>query len=108
MDFGYIKEGNEYVLYSKGNEILRTERLAIAFSVNKDNRIKYTLHKHGMPKFVKTWCTVFINKMKENGHHDLASEMKYVVSPNIPVEEINKMIDLTGYLPECIKGIIDE
>ena len=107
MEFGYVKEDIQYILYGKNRDIiLKTDRLAIAFAIDKD--IGYTLHKHGMPKYVKAWYTIFVKAMRKKGYNDLASEMKYVVSPNIPVEEINKMINLTGYLPEFIKGIIDE
>lgn len=109
MKYGYVKENNQYVLYGNNNDvILKTDRLAIAFTIDPD--LGCILHKHGMPKYVKSWYTTFIKLMKEQGsnvYDDLASKMKYVVSPNIPVDEINKMIDLTGYLPECIRGMID-
>lgn len=103
----YIKKGNEYILYANDTELLRTEILAVALSIGSGH-LDCTLHKHGNPKYVKNWYTKFVNEMEKHKHYDLASEIKYVASPNIPVVEINKMISHTGYLSPTIKGIIDE
>jgi len=96
----YRMEGTEYALVDEENRIhWAGPEIAVAFSYDQDDEkgMRGTLHKHGSPDLVQAWFGKTVAKYRAGGSADLASQI-HVVSGPIPLEELNKMIDISGYV----------
>ena len=96
----YRMEGAEYALVDENDQIhWAGPEIAVAFSYDPDDEkgMKGTLHKHGSPDLVQTWFDKTIAKFRGGGLADLANQL-HIVSGPISLEELNKMIDISGYV----------
>lgn len=95
-----LKEGN-YHLYDMSTPAskvtgehrlrLRTDNVAIAFDVSTG-----VLHEHGSPLRIHSWATTARRRLRAAGALDKANDI-VVVSGPLPVDEINKCLQITGY-----------
>jgi hypothetical protein len=102
--YHYTLKHGTYFLYAdtdvKEKNILKgCDEIAICFSFGG---ITYTLHKHGDPKWVNKWMED--TKKSYEGSHlaDFAGKLM-VVQGKFPVEEINKIINNSGYIGAFLK-----
>ena len=86
--------GSYYLTDEKDNIISMSDEVAIAFSQTDEFT---TLHKHGSPDTVRKWY-----KQNEKPYHELGFTL-YYIEGKLPAEELNKMISISGYLPQFIK-----
>ncbi len=105
--FRYRMEGTEYALVDEHDRIhWAGEEVAVAFTYCPDDRsIEGTLHKHGSPEMANAWAEKTRKKLVDAGHLDMANEI-VVVSGKIPLEELNKMIDISGYVGIYYKSVL--
>ena len=95
-----LKEGN-YHLYDMSSTPstvtgerrlrLKTDNVAIAFDASTG-----VLHEHGSPLRIHSWATTARRRLRAAGSLDSANDI-VVVSGPLPVDEINKCIQISGY-----------
>jgi len=112
-----IKAGNFVRIDEKTKkEFIIGPKIMIAWSYETDptyiDRIRGTLHKIGRPQFVEQWIEATQEKIIASGHPDLMGilgTLTFEVN-TIPIEEINRMVDITGYVGRWLekKGLIEE
>lgn len=95
-----LKKGN-YHLYDlstpaskvTGEHRLRltTDNVAIAFDVSTGE-----LREHGSPTRIHSWANNMRRRLRAEGRVDRANDI-VVVSGPLPVEEINKCLQISGY-----------
>jgi len=98
--YKYKYEDSRYILYDvkTGTELFRSEVIAIAFTTATDGMM-WTMHKHGPPELVDRWARIARAKYTKHKLSDIAREI-VVVEGKFPVEEVNKVIEITGYIKE--------
>ena len=70
---------------------LRTDTVAIAFDASTGQ-----LHEHGSPGRIQNWATSTRRRLRAAGALDSANDI-VVVSGPLPVDEINKCLQINGY-----------
>ena len=70
---------------------LMTDTVALAFDVRTGQ-----LHEHGSPARIHSWATTARRRLRAAGSVDSANDI-VVVSGPLPVEEINKCLQINGY-----------
>lgn len=95
-----LKEGN-YHLYDLSTPAstvtgehrlrLKTDTVAIAFDASTG-----VLHEHGSPTRIHSWATTARRRLRAAGALDSANDI-VVVSGPLPVDEINKCLQISGY-----------
>lgn len=95
----YRMEGTEYALVDEDDCIhWAGEEVAVAFTYCLDDQgMEGILHKQGNPEKVNDWAEKTRKKLADAGHLDMANEI-VVVSGRIPLEDLNKMIEISGYI----------
>jgi hypothetical protein len=95
-----LKEGNYhlYDLSTPASKVtgehrlrLKTDTVAIAF-----DRSTGVLHEHGSPLRIHSWATNTRRRLRAAGSWDSAEDI-VVVSGPLPVDEVNKCIEIKGY-----------
>jgi hypothetical protein len=95
-----LKEGNYhlYDLSTPASKVtgehrlrLRTATVAIAFDASTGE-----LHEHGNPTRIHSWATTARRRLRAAGALDSANDI-VVVSGPLPVDEINKCLQISGY-----------
>lgn len=123
----YRMEGNEYALVDENDNIhWAGEEIAIGFSYEPDEEIPGTLHKHGSPESVNKWAEITRKKFIESDqiaapewyirhglpfYEGLGQEMAdniVVVSGKMPIEELNKMIEISGYVGVWYRKMLEK
>ncbi|KKM89180.1 hypothetical protein LCGC14_1251180 [marine sediment metagenome] len=97
--FRYRMEGTEYALVDEHDQIhWAGEEIAVAFTYCLDEQgMEGTLHKHGSPEKANAWAEKTRKKFVDAGHLDMANEI-VVVSGKISLEDLNKIIEISGYV----------
>lgn len=95
-----LKEGN-YHLYDMSTPAsavtgerrlrLKTDNVAIAFDASTG-----VLHEHGSPLRIHSWASTARRRLRAAGALDSANDI-VVVSGPLPVDEINKCLQISGY-----------
>ncbi len=95
-----LKEGN-YLLYDLSTPAsrvtgehrlrLKTETVAIAFDASTG-----ALREHGSPMRIHSWANNTRRRLRASGAIDRANDI-VVVSGPLPVDEINKCLEIDGY-----------
>ena len=103
-----LKEGN-YHLYDLSTPTskvtgehrlrLKTDNVAIAFDVRTGE-----LHEHGSPLRIHSWATTARRRLRAAGSVDSANDI-VVVSGPLPVDEINKCLQINGYCRKMFKQL---
>ncbi len=70
---------------------LTTDTVAIAFDASTG-----VLHEHGTPVRIHSWATMTRRRLRAAGALDSANDI-VVVSGPLPVDEINKCLQISGY-----------
>lgn len=70
---------------------LTTDTVAIAFDASTG-----VLHEHGTPVRIHSWATMTRRRLRAAGALDSANDI-VVVSGPLPVDEINKCLQIRGY-----------
>ena len=70
---------------------LTTDTVAIAFDLRTG-----TLHEHGSPARIHSWALNTRRRLRASGALERANDL-VVVSGPLPVDEINKCLEITGY-----------
>ena len=101
--YKYKYEDLYYILYDieTNTELHRSEEIAVAFTT-APNGMMWTMHKHGPPELVNRWARIARSKYIEDGLNDIAKEL-VVIEGKFPVEEINKIIEISGYIKKFCK-----
>ena len=95
-----LKEGNYhlYDLSTPASKVtgehrlrLKTDTVAIAFDLRTGE-----LHEHGTPTRIHSWATGARRRLRAAGAQDSANDI-VVVSGPLPVDEINKCLQISGY-----------
>lgn len=95
-----LKEGNYhlYDLSTPASQVtgehrlrLKTDIVAIAFDVRTGE-----LHEHGSPSRIHSWANHTRRRLRAAGALDSANDI-VVVSGPLPVDEINKCLQISGY-----------
>ncbi len=97
----YTKKDGKYYYHFGSVRARIGEEVAIGFTMNKEGH--GTFHKHGLPSDVREWYEKVMNNFCTIGANDLASEVKMITSKEIDPEEINKMINVSGYIESWVK-----
>jgi len=96
--FSYRMEDDRYALVDEFDRIhWAGEEVAVAFSYHPDEDMPGTLHQHGSPEAVNKWAAAARKKYADAGHYDLAKAI-IVFEGKILIEELNKMIEIAGYI----------
>lgn len=101
----YRYEDPYYILYDieTDTKICLSEEIAIAFTTAPDGMM-WTMHKHGPPELVNRWARMARIKYIKHGLSDIAKEL-VVIEGQFPIKEINKIIEITGYIEKfCEKS----
>ena len=70
---------------------LKTDNVAIAFDASTG-----VLHEHGSPLRIHSWASTARRRLRAAGSLDSANDI-VVVSGPLPVDEINKCLQINGY-----------
>lgn len=70
---------------------LKTDTVAIAFDARTGE-----LHEHGSPTRIHSWASTARRRLRAAGALDSANDI-VVVSGPLPVDEINKCLQISGY-----------
>jgi hypothetical protein len=70
---------------------LKTDTVAIAFDASTG-----VLHEHGSPTRIHSWATTARRRLRAAGSLESANDI-VVVSGPLPVDEINKCLQISGY-----------
>ena len=70
------------------------DEVAIAFTKEEDG--SYILMKHGNPELVKKWISKAEQLYKDSLTH--ISPGFYMISGKFPVEDLNRILDTTGWI----------
>ena len=70
---------------------LKTDTVAIAFDASTG-----VLHEHGSPTRIHSWATTARRRLRAAGSLESANDI-VVVSGPLPVDEINKCLEISGY-----------
>ena len=97
--FEYKLSEGVYSLYD-GEEMLTEAGGTVAIAYSEDDVV--CLHKHGSPKAVYGWYEMARNKYQEAGFGEYADRLK-VVEGKFSVEDLNKIINNTGFLELWLK-----
>jgi len=97
-----IKDGEYYLVYDGSSEpdYYIGPEISIAFTFEAAEKIGI-LHKHGRPDMVNQWANVYRKKLSDV-NNKWANEMT-VVTGKIPLEELSKMIEISGYIGRWYK-----
>lgn len=99
-DYYYAKsqDGN-YFLVAPDGIFYCGPVLALAFSFDpEDDAIPGTLHKHGAPQTVSAWYQEASRKYREAGLNDLANELRFIYATTWCLEDLWRMLNITGYV----------
>jgi hypothetical protein len=101
MALQYQLKGGNYHLYDLSTPAskvtgehplrLRTDTVALAFDASTG-----MLHDHGSPTRIHSWATGARRRLQAAGAHESANDI-VVVSGPLPVDEINKCLQINGY-----------
>ena len=101
MDLQYQLKAGSYYLYDMATPPskvtgehklrLKTENVAIAFDASTGH-----LHQHGNPTRIQSWANGARRRLRAAGAQDIANDI-VVVSGPLPVEEINRCLEVAGY-----------
>lgn len=103
-----LKEGNYhlYDLSTPASKVtgehrlrLRTATVAIAFDVSTGE-----LHEHGSPTRIHSWATTARRRLRAAGALESANDI-VVVSGPLPVDEINKCLQINGYCRRLLQRL---
>lgn len=103
-----LKEGNYhlYDLSTPASKVtgehrlrLRTATVAIAFDVSTG-----VLHEHGSPTRIHSWATTARRRLRAAGALESANDI-VVVSGPLPVDEINKCLQINGYCRRLLQRL---
>ena len=103
-----LKEGNYhlYDLSTPASKVtgehrlrLRTATVAIAFDVSTGE-----LHEHGSPTRIHSWATTARRRLRAAGALESANDI-VVVSGPLPVDEINKCLQIDGYCRRLLQRL---
>jgi hypothetical protein len=104
----YIIEDNEYVLMDEFDKIhWRGPEIAIALEYYPGESMPGLLLKYGPPEGVEKWVTKTRAKFLEHGYNDMANDI-IVVKGKIPIEELTKIVDISGYVGKWYQKILSE
>ena len=81
--------------------IYMTDILAFAFTWEREGAIISTLQKHGPLYSVEEYARKFREKLKASDDelaHEIADSLVVISSPEWDLEEIQKFIDISGYI----------
>jgi len=99
-----MRHGDYALIDHNGDLLFMTHEIAIGVSVDKDTN-DVTFHKHGRPDLVHKWLEKTRSKLQEAGFEKMAMEF-IVIEGLIPVDELNKMIDCSGYATRFYQRMI--
>lgn len=92
----------QYVMLRDGRPVTAPmDEIAICF-----DRECGTLHKHGVPESVRKWHTASTEKLRSGGADDLA-DLLVVIQGRFTLEDIDKVLSITGYAQVLYKSIQD-
>lgn len=100
----YSKDGSEFCYKWNGVTEWYAPTVTIAFT--RHEGIPFVLHKHGREDMIMRWVHEARAKYRRNGYPDIANELHSITSDNWSVEELNKMLDITGYAPKVVQQVI--
>ena len=97
--FEYQLKDNKYALYdTKENEIISmNSQISILF-----DKQDFVLLKYGNPELVKQTFDLMKQRYIEANLLDFANDLS-IISGNIDIDELNKIINCTGYLKVFLK-----
>ena len=109
----YIIKDNSIWRIGLNDEIEIGSRLAIAWSYDPElpGNIKGSIHKIGPPEFVERWLDGVVERLGPDAFKifGFLGLLTFDLD-NIPIKEVNKMIDITGYIGTYLEqeGIIEK
>lgn len=116
--FTYEKDGSDYLCRGLCREILwESPEVSVAFSLERDTTLPIiaTLHKIGRPESVERWVKESKSKLikqrdtlKSNTRsakfvQEMINDLKIITSSEWDPEDLNKFLNITGYLGKYIK-----
>ena len=103
MDLNYKREGKMFYL-CRGDAILDSmEEVAIGYEENMETGAM--LHKHGSKERIEKWMKKFVQKLNKDGGilAEIADNIKMISSSEWDLEELNKILNITGYIGIFLK-----
>ena len=103
VELNYRREGDMFHLCD-GDEILDSmEEVAIGYEDNMETGTM--LHKHGSKKRIEEWMKKTVQMYKKAGGilAEDADNIKMIFSSEWDLEELNKMLNITGYIGIFLK-----
>lgn len=107
----WSKAGKSYRLIDWDDVLCETDTVAIGFSVvEHSDSYSYILHKIGDPDDVKKWLYQTQSKYYEAGLFNEIKELVMIDGDEWDVDELNKVMDISGYVPRFLLdiGVFDE
>lgn len=98
----YTYDEGEFILSNNGIELSRSKNISIVFTANQD---MWTLLKHGKTELVEKWYDSIKKQYRELGVDDFANEL-ILLTGKFPVDELNKCIQITGYVKKMYKKFV--
>lgn len=103
MNYYYEYRDGHYVLMYDGNPAIPPmKQVAILYTDSKDLP-NMVLHKHGSVEHVLAHYDRMRNAYKAAGFAKEAMELKIFRSDRIPVDELNKCLEITGYVGQMVR-----
>lgn len=97
----YIHDGEQYILETGSSRIQCGTRIGIMYSDCRPDAC--VLHKHGSIEKVRAHAQKTQEKLRDSGLHTMADEIRVIETDCLPVSELNRCIDTTGYIDKLLK-----
>lgn len=92
-----------YRFYLADRQVYKTEDVHFIYDCFDGNSV---LIKHGSKERLEDYIKQAKSKAEAKGFPD-AFNFKLIGTKGLSVEELNKMVNISGYLPSDLKGIIN-
>lgn len=102
--YGYFREFGE--IWWVADHVVNSvpvKELSLVIDVESDTEA--TLIKHGSKDAIQKYYTETVNKFKSAGYDEFADKLMMItLDNNFNLEEINKSIEITGYIINIVKA----
>ena len=100
----YRTIGDERIILHRDDQPIGPPLQTVAVCFDRDGGV---LHKHGKPEAVRQWYEQTRRKFIDAGHADMVEDL-VVIEAAFPVEELNKMLHISGYVGVYCKRLMLE
>lgn len=94
-----FQDGHYLLISDHGTVLDRSDEIAIVYDNTPGLNV---LCKYGTPKVVENYYRTAVEQYRKFGYHSIADSL-VLIQGKFPVEELNKLISITGYINIFVK-----